>query len=157
MHGYVVDIYLNSLMLKITRFTDYAFLVLCCFVTSKNNRLSTIDIAKLVKLQPPTVSKILKLLVKSGLLISYRGASGGYSISKDPKTITVSQVIACLEGPVTITSCNKTSTNTSTNTSTCEHVYNCQLMNPWQKINNAINGILDKITIFDMAYNKIEF
>lgn len=152
-------------MLKITKITDYALVVLCCMVKNQaeghNNILSTAEIAKLVNLQAPTVSKILKILVKSGLVQSYRGIDGGYCLAKDPKDISVSRVIECLEGPIAVTECAKiTSQNKNLNQDTditnCEFINNCQLNQPWQKINLAVNNMLNKISIYNIAYNNID-
>lgn len=148
-------------MLRVTKFTDYALVVLSCLVTtpgqskSKDEHatdiLSASEIARAVNLRLPTVSKILKILVKSGMIKSYRGADGGYSLARDPSTITVNEVIALLEGSVSLTDCTRMSEHDN-----CEYIGACQLQSPWQKINRAINNILNNISIADIAHNKIE-
>jgi FeS assembly SUF system regulator len=149
-------------MLRVTKFTDYALVVLSCLVTTKTNDsesyciLSAAAIAKSVNLQLPTVSKILKILVKSELVKSYRGSDGGYSLARDPSTITVNEVIASLEGRVSLTDCTRLAHGDSSDGSDCEHVTTCQLKRPWQKINIAVNNILNNISISDIAHNKIE-
>lgn len=139
-------------MLKITKITDYAVVVLCCLVKQKANILNTTEIAKQVNIQVPTVSKVLKILVKSGLVESYRGSDGGYSLLKDPKEISISQIIEILEGPIALTSCA-----TNETASSCEFINSCQLSRPWQKINYNINNMLQKISLHDIAVNNIEF
>lgn len=139
-------------MLKITKLTDYALVVLCCLVKQKANILNTTEIAKQVSIQVPTVSKILKILVKSGLVESYRGSEGGYRLFKNPNEISISQIIEILEGPIAITSCA-----TKATASSCEFINNCQLSRPWQKINLHVNNMLQKISLYDIAVNNIEF
>lgn len=141
-------------MLKITKVTDYAIVVLCCLV-KKQVLLSASDVAKLVNLQPPTVSKVLKLLVKSNLVQSQRGIEGGYKLCVDPKTITVSHIVECLEGPIELTACSKLNKIEAVAASSCEHISDCQLSKPWQKINHAINTVLKSITLYELAYNQV--
>lgn len=144
-------------MLKITRFTDYALVVLCCLVKNQANTsgaktLSANEIAKLVNLAVPTVSKVLKLLVKSDFVKSYRGIEGGYQLAKNPDDIMINQVITAMEGPVLMTACSVDNADKSA----CENIVNCPMSAPWQKINRAVNKILAKISLTDITYNKID-
>lgn len=147
-------------MLKITRFTDYALVVLCCLVKNQannnSNTLSSTEIAKIVNLQLPTVSKVLKMLVKSGLVKSYRGIDGGYELAKSPDKISVNEVISIMEGPVELTACSSNTLSGLPSEVSCDNIINCPVSAPWQKINAAIvNNILAKISLTDITYNKI--
>jgi len=169
-------------MLKITRLTDYALLVLCCLATRSDEILSSTKIANLVSLQLPTVSKLLKILVKSGLVESYRGSDGGYKLAKAAEFISVNDVISSIEGPIALTDCSEhkeinsldksdkldgsdtltsknnisIESNINNNKNSCLHIANCGIRQPWQKINHAVSMILCKISIKDMAFNNIE-
>lgn len=149
-------------MLKITKFTDYSLVVLCHLIKQHNvslegntapNIQSANEIAREVKLQLPTVSKVLKLMVKSGFVRSRRGSVGGYELAINPKDITVKQVIESLEGPVELTTCSKLN---NTYNDSCEHINDCMLSQPWQTITTAVNNVLNNITINDLAYNQID-
>ena len=43
--------------------------------------------------------KILRELVAEGLVCSFKGAKGGYTLAKSPEEITLRQVIELVEGP----------------------------------------------------------
>ena len=66
---------------------------------------SASELAEEVRLPLPTVSKILKLLTREGLLESHRGIKGGYSLARPAEEISMAEIIACLEGPIAITEC----------------------------------------------------
>ena len=53
-----------------------------------------------------TVSKLLKELLQSGLLISHRGIKGGYMLAREPREISVIEIIAAIEGPMALTECS---------------------------------------------------
>ncbi len=143
-------------MFKITRLTDYALIVLCAMADKPNEIVSSSEIAALVHLQLPTVSKIMKILVKAGLVKSFRGIEGGYCLAKQADNIYLNEVIKFFEGQVKITDCaNIANTANTSNILSCEHVINCQMSRPWQKINKAVFTLLEKISIKDMANNQI--
>lgn len=138
-------------MLKITRITDYALVILCALDNDTNAIYSSVDISKQVGLNIPTVSKILKLLVNNGLVKSYRGSNGGYCLAKSSDKITITEVIECIEGPIKLTKCSLA--NNLDNI--CENINKCQLKQPWQQINNVISSALTGISIRDMSNKNI--
>ena len=44
--------------------------------------------------------QILRSLVTHGVLKSTRGVDGGYSLLRDPKEVTVLEIIEAIEGPI---------------------------------------------------------
>ena len=108
-------------------------------------RCSTASVALALetRLPLPTVGKLLKQLSKGGLLASQRGTKGGYVLAKHPREISVSSIIATLEGPVAITECN--------GMTRCEHESFCSTRPNWQIINETIRGALEGLTLADMT------
>ena len=51
--------------------------------------------------------KILRELVAEGLVCSFKGAKGGYTLAKSPEEITLRQVIELVEGPYMLSRCQK--------------------------------------------------
>jgi Rrf2 family transcriptional regulator, cysteine metabolism repressor len=58
------------------------------------------DIARLEQISPDYVAQILMTLKHAGLVTSQRGAQGGFTISRDPAAITVTDVLEAVEGPL---------------------------------------------------------
>ncbi|HRQ60454.1 MAG TPA: Rrf2 family transcriptional regulator, partial [Alphaproteobacteria bacterium] len=63
------------------------------------------ELAGRARLESPTVAKVLKLLAKGKVVSATRGASGGYVLERSLKRIAVSDVIAAVDGPVSLTAC----------------------------------------------------
>ena len=123
--------------------TDYATAVVL-FMQNDNKMLSSEQIAQAVGLENPTVSKVLKMLTKAGILNSLRGANGGYHLAKDIVDVSLYDVIAAIEGDTAITECTKTE-------SLCSQEQDCDTRSGWQQVNDDIKNILVKMTLKRMA------
>lgn len=127
-------------MLRMSRLTDYGTVVLACMARSPDTLYSAADVASQVRLAPTTVSKLLKVMARAGLVSSVRGAQGGYVLARDPGSITAAQIIDALEGPVALTEC-------STGDGQCEFEPVCNVGGAWQKISATIRRALEDITL----------
>lgn len=130
-------------VLRISKLTDYGTVVLGHLAHSETAQLSSADIAAATGLGLATVSKILKSLHKAELVISSRGAQGGYRLARKPDLISAAHVIDALEGPVSITEC-------SGHESHCELEAVCSVGGAWQRVNVAIRRALDDISLADL-------
>jgi FeS assembly SUF system regulator len=137
-------------MLRISRLTDYGTMILVYLAENPGRRRSASDVAGGIHVALPTVQKLLKVLARSGLVDSARGAGGGYSLARSPAAISAAQILDVLEGPVAITEC-------STAASTCELESLCQVGNAWQKINKSIRRVLQDISLLDLGHPPREF
>ena len=134
-------------MLRISRLTDYGTLVLAHLSGNGETLTSAADVASAVGIAQPTVRKLLKSLAKSGLVISTRGAQGGYRLSRDAADISAADIIDALEGPVHITEC-------SADDSHCDLESVCNVGGAWQRINIAIRRALGDINLHDLQRSK---
>jgi len=129
-------------MLKISKMTDYAAVILGYLAKTQPSFVSAKTIATSSELSLPTVSKLLKTLADAGLVKSSRGTDGGYCIAKNTSEITVAEIVTAIEGRVAITECCK-----STN---CNLEKKCSLKVKWQRINKLILELLDGVKLSDM-------
>jgi FeS assembly SUF system regulator len=132
-------------MIRLSRITDYgivlmAHLAACPHGAPHNAR----ELAAETRLPLPVVSKVLKALARSGLLVSQRGAKGGYALSRAAEGITVPQMIAALEGPIGLTECSQ-------HPGACPQEAGCHVRAPWQRISRAVQSTLDRITLADLV------
>ena len=111
-------------MLRISKLTDYAILVMVELSEARGDVLSAHALAERSRLELPTVSKVLKLLLRAGLVQSYRGANGGYSMDKDAASVSVAEIISAIEGPIAMTEC-------SIEVGLCSQEDNCNLRGNW--------------------------
>ncbi len=135
-------------MLRITRETDYAVLLLTNLVAQNGQRRNARDMAEATRVPLPTVSKILKALARAGVLESQRGAKGGYQLATPPEEVSVAQVIRAIEGPIALTECVEEGGD-------CAHLARCPVQGNWNQINRAIEATLEKISLAEMAAGRI--
>jgi FeS assembly SUF system regulator len=131
-------------MIRITKQTDYGIVLLTHLASQPDRQVNAPELAAETQLPLPMVSKILKLLVREGLLMSHRGVKGGYSLTRPPGEITMAEIIAALEGPIAITECVDVSSD-------CSHEQLCPVRSNWQRINAAVRGALEGITLAEMT------
>lgn len=132
-------------MLRLSRLTDYGVVLLANLASQPDRGVHNArELAAEVGLPLPVVSKLLKMLARSGILVSHRGSKGGYGLARPADAITVNEILAALEGPVALTEC-------SIAPGVCHHETHCGVRNPWQRISQAIRSALDDVTLQDLA------
>jgi FeS assembly SUF system regulator len=131
-------------MIRITKQTDYGIVLLTHMAATPERRANAPELATETRLPLPMVSKILKLLVREGVLLSHRGVKGGYGLGRSPEEISMAEVITALEGPIAITECVD-------DHSGCSHEAFCGVRGRWQRINTALRETLEGITLAEMA------
>ena len=131
-------------MLRISKMTDYGALVMTALARDPAGLHNTADLAARTHVAEPTVSKLLKLLARNGLVASSRGAHGGYRLARAPESIRMTDIIAALEGPIGLTQCTH-------EPGICGIEHSCGVRSHWQVINRAIKKALDSITLAEMA------
>jgi FeS assembly SUF system regulator len=130
-------------MLRLSRLTDYAVAALVRLGRAEGVETSP-GIAAAIGLPEPTVAKVLKALANSGLVISQRGAHGGYRLAKPLTAIPVADVILAIDGPIALTSCVDGAVGG------CESQSLCPVAGRWDPVNDAIRAALTAITLADM-------
>jgi Rrf2 family protein len=100
------------------------------------------DIAKSQSLSEKYLSRIVIDLKSAGLVDSFRGAHGGYALTRRPEEITVRQVVWVLEDPAPV-ECVR-------NAGVCDRVSSCPTHEVWHILDQAIYATLEKITLDDV-------
>ena len=134
-------------MLKLSKMTDYAAVLMAHIARTPDQLFTATDIAEQVQIPKPTVSKALKMLQKSGLLVSHRGAQGGYGLSRPPKQITASDIIVAIEGPFAMTDCSQED-------ALCDLQDTCGVADNWQRVSLAMHQLLQSITLVQLAQKE---
>lgn len=132
-------------MLRISKLTDYA-VVIATHLAGTDRPQAARDLSVQTQIPEPTASKVLKRLTRAGVVVSHRGAKGGYTLARPPRDIGIHEVIEALEGPIAVTECSDESSD-----SLCEYETNCGVRANWQRINIAVQTALSQVTLADMA------
>jgi len=133
-------------MLRVTRLTDYATVVLTVLASQPEEAvLSASELAELAGLEPPTVSKLLKLLAQADLVAGFRGTHGGYRLARAAEAITLIEIVEAMEGPLAITECSRL------DHSQCGIFHRCGIRAGWRRINDVIGDALRAVSLAEMA------
>lgn len=134
----------NQNMLRLSKLTDYATVILSFLALDPTKIMSAAHVAREVHLTRPTVSKLLKILLKTKLVVSCRGVGGGYRLARPAQHITLSDIVFALEGPVAVTECCAPA-------KPCAIDALCAIKENWQVINHTIVSALARLTLQDMT------
>ena len=92
--------------MQITRQADYAVRAVMYLANVGNSeRSATSTIAKEQNIPPSFLAKIISQLSIAGLLHTSRGARGGVTLARDPKDITLLEVVEAIDGPIQLNEC----------------------------------------------------
>ena len=130
-------------MLRISRITDYATVVMAYLALHPTEIQNAKDINLHTHIALPTVSKILKLLAKANLVISHRGVNGGYSLAESPDKIFITQIIEAIEGTMGLTACAHLKGE-------CQIESYCAIRGNWRSISEMILNALQEVRLTEL-------
>ena len=134
-------------MLRLSKLTDYAVVVLLRLSSAPDSCdgvQTSPGIATATGVPEPTVAKVLKALSAANLVVSHRGARGGYRLLRPLDDIAISDVITAIDGQIALTACVEGAA------SPCEVQRVCAAKGRWDLVNDAISQALGRITLADM-------
>lgn len=132
-------------MLRLNRLTDYAIVAMSKMSHEPERVRTTTQISLETAVPIPTIAKLLNALVKGGLVISHRGAAGGYTLSRSAEEITAADIIQAVEGPISLTACVDGSDEE------CGIQFDCPMSGNWNKVNRAIHKALTEVTLAELG------
>ena len=135
-------------MIRISRMADYGVVALSFLARQPDVCFSAARIAERTGVPLPTARKLLKMLVKNGVVVSRRGSSGGYGLARPPQDISVADLVVAVDGPIALADCLQ---DGNANTSVCGLEGFCAVRGPWQKVSDAIRVALEEVTLADIA------
>ena len=103
------------------------------------------DIASRQNISEKYLEQIISMFNKAGYVKSVRGAQGGYLLTKEPKEYTVGMILRLAEGSIAPASC------VDGDMEGCDKKGACVSAMLWEKINNAVNEVVDNTTLQDLV------
>lgn len=152
-------------MLSLTKRTEYALIALTYMIEQGAISLdgkspglvapaSAREISNRYHVPLPLLMNILKKLSTAGVLISIRGAKGGYALATDPRKLTLSHLIKVLEGPVALVDCCCPPELVKQAMAKCKTSGTCPVRNPLQTLHQRLIGYLDSVVISDLCTKR---
>lgn len=126
---------------KVSTRGDYAARALLSLALHESDRPTSVkEIAERTTLPQPYLEQILLAVKGAGLVRSKRGVGGGYVLAKPPDQITLAEILAAVDGPLT--------------TPLGEHDHcegHCVLQEVWVGVSDDMRTILERVTLADLA------
>lgn len=132
-------------MIRASRLADYGVVLAGHMAARPEVFYNAVDLAAVTQLPAPTVSKVLAALTRAGVLLSHRGARGGYRLARSPQEISAAEIVMALDGPIAMTLCIEHGEGA------CEVETACPSRRGWMRINAAIRRALEDVSLADLA------
>ncbi len=104
------------------------------------------DIAERTGLPQPYLEQILLALKGAGLVKSKRGVGGGYTLARSPGDIHLNEIIAAVDGPITLGDFGEPHQDGS-----CDHEGQCVLLAIWKQTGDHMRQHLEGFTLATIA------
>ncbi len=114
---------------------------LCFMLAVAKSPLSAAQLVKQTDVTMKYLEKLLAMLKRGGIVVSFRGKTGGYELARDPKNISVMDMLVALDDGFVAPDCVA---------GKCDDMY-CPNRRVFSKINDGINGVLSSVSLFDIV------
>lgn len=151
-------------MLALTKRTEYALIALHYMIEQgaiaddakafgSHPPASAREIAERYQMPLPLLMNILKKLSQENVLVSLRGAKGGYALAVDPKKMTLARLIEVLEAPVCLVDCAmiKRDANGNVIQPDCKINDRCPVRGPLRGLHAKLVDFLSSVTLYDIC------
>ncbi|HKC02655.1 MAG TPA: Rrf2 family transcriptional regulator [Sphingomicrobium sp.] len=132
--------------MRLTHLADYAVVLMTAAARYPvGARLSATELSGDTGVPLPTAQKLMGQLAASGLLISARGASGGFALSRSADAISLADIVEAVEGPIALTMCADGINHE------CLLDAHCRVKPHMGVVGNAVRGALGAVTLTELA------
>ena len=137
--------------MKISTKGRYALrLMIDLAMNDEGNPIRIKDVAMRQNISDKYLEQIISVLNKAGYVKSVRGPQGGYTLKKKPEDYTVGMILRLTEGSLAPVACAEEEETD------CERQNGCVTYILWKKITDAINGVVDTVTLKDLVDWQLE-
>lgn len=133
--------------MKLSPSEEYGLRCILQLAKHQDGGLSTVvDIAEQEGMSTAYVEKLLLQLKKAGLVMSVRGAAGGYKLTKPPSAVSVGSVLRAMDGSILDELCERFPGEQHE----CVHLRQCNIRPVWVILTHHLQKILDQISLADL-------
>jgi len=135
--------------MRLSNLADYAVVMLAAAARADGARLTATSLAEETRVPLPTAQKLVGRLAAAGLLVSARGAGGGFRLARSPAEISLADIVEAVEGPIALTSCVETGRHD------CGIDHHCQVRPHWGAVNDALRGALGGVSLATLSEARV--
>ena len=131
-------------MLHVSKATDYALLFLTSLAKRPGRHWSVREASERLHISRRFLANIIHQLARQGIIVTSKGAKGGVTLQKNPRTLTIGEVVEVFEGSVNLLDCLCPGYS-------CERASGCSMRSFWKTLSKDINRTLNTTTIQDLG------
>lgn len=131
-------------MWKVTRQGDYAVRAVLALATKPGEVVTTREIARSMDIPEAFLVKVVKALVKAGIVESVRGSRGGLKLAGRPEDLTLRHVLEAMEGPLVLNQC-------LLRPGACDRQPRCPVHPVWKRAQGALLAELERASFAELA------
>ncbi len=133
--------------MRLSHLADYAVVLMTAAARrDAGARLSATELAADTGVPLPTAQKLMGQLAGAGLLLSARGAGGGFALARSAEAISLAEIIEAIEGPIAMTQCSG-----SDEPSDCALDAHCRVKPHMGIVGQAVRGALGAVRLTELA------
>ncbi len=102
------------------------------------------DVAERQGISEKYLGHLVPLLKSAGFIRTERGAKGGFALIKDPREISLKDIIETTEGTVSLVECLK-------DPGSCKRASHCAAFDLWGEVTEGVKGVLGKYKLSDFV------
>ncbi|HWI41779.1 MAG TPA: Rrf2 family transcriptional regulator, partial [Verrucomicrobiae bacterium] len=119
-------------MMELTRKGEYALRGIIHLARQPQGKMTLIsEVAEAADVPQTFLAKIFQSFAKQGLVNSFRGAGGGFTLSRSPSSITMREVVEAVEGPILPNRC-------LISAGSCSRDVHCSVHHVWRKVQSNV-------------------
>lgn len=131
--------------MRLTRAADYGIRALVYLATQPPDKVCLIsDISARQDIPEKFLAKIMQILSKGGIVRSYRGVKGGFSLARSPKDINLRQIIECIEDRIALNTC-------LIGDRSCDRTPDCPVHPIWREAQARLLEVLESADLQSIA------
>ena len=131
--------------MQITRAAEYAIRGVLYLCSQPKGAVCLLnEISEKQNIPPSFLSKIFQNLSRAGYVNSSRGTGGGFSLLKDPREITLLDIVEAIDGQIALNVC-------MSNGSMCDNKPTCAVHRVWGDAQSYLTNLLDQSTFAALA------
>lgn len=137
-------------MIRLTRAGEYAVRAVLHLAGQPSGQIVDREsMASAQSIPPSFLSKILQRLTAAGIIRSYKGAAGGFTLARPADEISMLDVIKAIEGPLALNTC-------LIDVGECDRSQTCPVHPVWQLLQTSIENSLSQVTFANLTNGGIK-
>jgi FeS assembly SUF system regulator len=132
-------------LLRLSNFADYGVVIMTAAARTDGGLVAASQVSSATGIPVPTVAKLMNHLARAGLLVSHRGVSGGFALSRPSPEISLADIVEAIDGPIALTHC------CAEDAARCELHSRCAVRPHWEPVNRAVRTALSHVSLQALA------